>query len=188
MKRVFATTVCLCLMLLCGTQAKAQLSPTTHLEQWKYAFSEEGRQNWKPEFTARAYGGFYEAGVALSAGVRIDNRRTLGILVAKAEMGSASSDTEYFTKIMATYRRYYHIGKRERFAFYSDMNFGVGIVNKVELGPTAELEEYHSKPGDWGPMLEWQPGIRLRLIGNSHISLGPSLSPTHFGLHIGVGF
>ena len=187
MKRVFVTTVCLCLMLLCGTQAKAQTTPTIK-EQWRAAFSAEGRKNWMPEFTARASMGFYEVQKSFSAGIKVDDYRTIGIMYAQSVSGSSSSDTDYLSKVMAHYRRYFPRGKKGTLAFYSDLNLGVAIVTKVKLGPFADKEEYHAKPGDWGPMLEWQPGIRLRLFANAHIFLGPSITFGHTGLHIGVGF
>ena len=138
MKRVFATTVCLCLMLLCGTQAQAQLSPTTYLEQWKYAFSEEGKQHWQPEFTARAFVGPYEGGLAVTGGVRVDNKRTLGGRITISESGSTLMPSEYFITLSANFRKYLHFGPREIISLYSDFHAGLGIIYKTDNqeGPT----------------------------------------------------
>ncbi|MBQ6604278.1 MAG: hypothetical protein IIX17_01595 [Tidjanibacter sp.] len=186
MKRVFATTVCLCLMLLCGTQAKAQLNSTTYLEQWKYAFSEEGKQHWKPEFTARAFLGPYEGGLAVTGGVRVDNKRTLGGRITISESGSTLMPSEYFITLSANYRKYLHFGPREIISLYSDFHAGLGIIYKTDKAIDPEIEP--AKPGSMGPILGVQPGIRLRLVENIHLFAGVSLSNLHVGLHLGVGF
>ena len=188
MKRIiFTTTMSLLLMLLCGPKAQAQTVPTVK-EEWRAAFSAEGRKNWKPEFTARGSMGFYEIQKSFSVGIKVDEYRTLGIMYAESESGSSSSDTDYYSKVMAHFRRYFPLGKKGTFAFYGDVNLGVAIVTKVELGPMADKEEFHEKPGNVWPMVELQPGIRLRLFGNAHIFFGPSITSVHTGLHIGVGF
>lgn len=72
------------LALLIGLTATAQTmadDARSWTEGWKYAFSQEGRQNWKPEFTARLYAGFVTEGLAITGGVRIDDKRTFGLMV-----------------------------------------------------------------------------------------------------------
>lgn len=189
MKRIIMmTTMSLALMLLCGTmQAQAQTAPTVK-EEWQAAFSAEGRKNWMPEFTVRGSMGFYEIQKSFSVGIKVDEYRTLGIMYAESESGSSSSDRDYYSKVMAHFRRYFPLGKKGTFAFYGDVNLGVAIVTKVELGPMADKEEFHEKPGNVWPMVELQTGIRLRLFGNAHIFFGPSITSLHTGLHIGVGF
>ena len=64
------------LALLIGLTATAQTmadDARSWTEGWKYAFSQEGRQNWKPEFTACLYAGFVTEGPAITGGVRIDD-------------------------------------------------------------------------------------------------------------------
>ena len=44
----------------------------------KESFSDEGRKNWKSEVTVRGNLGIYASGFAVTGGVRIDEKRTLG--------------------------------------------------------------------------------------------------------------
>ena len=49
----------------------------------KESFSAEGRKNWKSEVTVRGNLGIYAGGFAVTGGVRIDEKRTLGLMAGK---------------------------------------------------------------------------------------------------------
>ena len=49
----------------------------------KESFSAEGRAAWKPEFTVRGNVGIFTGGAILSGGVRIDEKRTLGLMLGE---------------------------------------------------------------------------------------------------------
>ncbi len=51
------------------------------IDEWRYAFSAEGRRAWKPEFTVRTYSGLTTHGPAITGGIRIDNKHTLGLML-----------------------------------------------------------------------------------------------------------
>ena len=55
---------------------EASLAP---VGTWRYAFSEEGRRSWRPEFSVRYTAGFVTEGPAVTAGVRVDDKRALGV-------------------------------------------------------------------------------------------------------------
>ena len=55
------------------------------IDEWKYAFSAEGRRAWKPEFTVRTYAGFFTGGPAITGGIRIDNKHTLGLMLLQGK-------------------------------------------------------------------------------------------------------
>lgn len=48
--------------------------------EWKAAFSVDGRRKWKPEFTVRYSAGFISEGPLITGGVKIDDKRTLGLM------------------------------------------------------------------------------------------------------------
>ncbi len=118
---------------------------------WKYAFSAEGRQAWKPEFTARVYGGFVTGGPAVTGGVRIDDKRTLGLMVWQGETWIDAAPASVYSISTGLYmRRYFHLGKKDIVALYSDVAFGAGYVYKVnggyrinsETGETVRIIDY----------------------------------------------
>ena len=86
MKRLSIITIVLLSGLSAGAQTMAD-DAKTWAGGWKYAFSQEGRQNWKPEFTARQYAGFVTEGPAITGGVRIDDKRTFGLMVWQGKTG-----------------------------------------------------------------------------------------------------
>ena len=55
------------------------------IDEWKYAFSAEGRRAWKPEFTVRTYAGYFTGGPAITGGIRIDNKHTLGLMLLQGK-------------------------------------------------------------------------------------------------------
>ena len=164
-------------------------------EGWKYALSKEGRQNWKPEFTARVYAGFVTEGPAITGGVRIDDKRTLGMMVWKGSTWIDAAPARVFSISTGLYmRRYFHLGKKDIVALYSDFAIGVGYVYKMnggymtntETGETVKTTDYSE--GDVLFSATWQPGIRFRFWKNLHLFLGPTISTNTVGLHLGMGF
>ena len=164
-------------------------------EGWKYALSKEGRQNWKPEFTARAYAGFVTEGPAVTGGVRIDDKRTLGLMVWKGSTWIDAAPARVYSISTGLYmRRYFHLGKKDIVALYSDFAIGAGYVYKMnggymtnaETGETVKTTDYSE--GDVLFSATWQPGIRFRFWKNLHLFLGPTISTNTVGLHLGMGF
>lgn len=164
---------------------KAQETEQTTLSwsgQWKHAFSAEGRNNWRPEFTARVTAGFVYDNTAFTAGIRIDDKRTLGLMFGSDNVyyDSIPGDCDsYFAGLYM--RRYFHTGKRQRLSFYSDISLGAGLVYQATPGVDEEKD-------DIVLFWTWQPGVRIRFWKNTQLFLGPSVGPRDFGLHIGVGF
>ena len=164
-------------------------------EGWKYALSKEGRQNWKPEFTARAYAGFVTEGPAITGGVRIDDKRTFGLMVWKGSTWIDAAPARVYSISTGMYmRRYFHLGKKDIVALYSDFAIGAGYVYKMnggymtnaETGETVKTTDYSE--GDVLFSATWQPGIRFRFWKNLHLFLGPTISTNTVGLHLGMGF
>ena len=188
------------LSLLIGLTSSAQTMADdikVWAEDWKYAFSAERRQAWKPEFTARVYAGFVTEGPAITGGVRVDDKRTLGLMVWQGKTYiDAAPGTVYNVSAGLYMRRYFHLGKKDIVALYSDFAVGAGYVYKVngkywentETGEKTEMIE--DSPGDIIFAASWQPGIRIRFRfwRNVHLFLGPTISTNTVGLHLGVGF
>ena len=175
------------LMLLAPSAAIAQTSsPSNDMtlgEQWKYAFSAEGRKNWRPEITARVSQGFFYDNKAFTAGIRIDDKRTFGLMLGLDQTHEdaipAADSYSYFAGLYM--RRYFHTGKRQRFSFYSDIAIGGGRVYKATPGADEQK-------GDIVPFCTLQPGVRIRFWKNTQLFLGPYVGLTDFGLHVGIGF
>ena len=186
------------LSLLIGLTSSAQTMADdikVWAEDWKYAFSAEGRQAWKPEFTARVYAGVFTEGPTITGGVRVDDKRTLGLMVWQGETYIDAAPGAVYNVSAGLYmRRYFHLGKKDIVALYSDIAVGAGYVYKVngkywentETGEKTEIIE--DSPGDIIFAATWQPGIRFRFWSNVHLFLGPTISTNTVGLHLGVGF
>ena len=164
-------------------------------EGWKHAFSQEGRQNWKPEFTARLYAGFVTEGPAITGGVRIDDKRTFGLMVWQGKTWIDAAPASVHSLSGGLYmRRYFHLGQKDIVALYCDFAIGAGYVYKmnggymtnVETGETVKTTDYSK--GDVLFAATLQPGIRFRFWKNLHLFLGPTVSTNTIGLHLGVGF
>lgn len=164
-------------------------------EELSYSFSNEGRQNWKPEFTARFYGGLVTGGYAITGGVRIDSKRTLGLMVWQGRTWIDAAPAHVHSISAGIYkRRYFHLGKKDIVALYSDLSIGAGYVYNIsggyktnsETGETVKTIDYSE--GDILFSAAWQSGIRFRFWRNIHMFLGPTISTNTFGLHLGVGF
>ena len=186
------------LALMIGLTASAQTmadDAKSWAEGWKYAFSAEGRQNWKPEFTARYYAGFVSEGPAITGGVRIDDKRTFGLMVWQGNTWIDAAPASVYTLSSGLYmRRYFHLGKKDIVAIYADFAIGAGYVYKMnggymhntETGETVRTTDYEKGQVLFAATL--QPGVRFRLWRNLHLFLGPTISTNTVGLHLGVGF
>ena len=184
--------------LLMGLSARAQTmadDARSWTEGWKYAFSQEGRQNWKPEFTARLYAGFVTEGPAITGGVRIDDKRTFGLMVWQGKTWIDVAPASVYSISTGLYmRRYFHLGQKDIVALYCDFAIGAGYVYKMnggymtntETGETVKTTDYSK--GDVLFAATLQPGIRFRFWKNLHLFLGPPVSTNTVGLHLGVGF
>jgi len=167
----------------------------TWADGWKYAFSAEGRKAWKPEFTARLYAGFVTEGPAVTAGVRIDDKRTMGLMVWQGNTYIDAAPADIYSVSAGLYmRRYFHIGKKGIVALYSDFAVGAGYIYKVDgkywvnTETGEKTKRVDETPGDVEFAATWQPGIRFRFWRNVHLFLGPTISTNTVGLHLGVGF
>lgn len=151
--------------------------------EWKYAFSPEGRKNWSSEYTLRYRVGLFTDGPMFTGGIRVDEKRTIGLFCGLEETwDDATPANMYSARLGVTFRRYWHLGKRKTFAFYSDLYAGAGYIYKV-----TSPEAYTDK-GDVLFVGGWQPGIRVRCYKNLHIFLGPTIATDCLGLHLGIGF
>ena len=164
-------------------------------DSWRHAFSKEGIAEWKPEFTLRYYTGLTTTGPMLTGGVKVDEKRTFALFVGQGDtyLDYAPGDL-YFISAGLNFRRYWHLGKRKIFAFYSDLYAGAGWLYKIggKYHGSAETgEQWEVIDDNVGDVLfvgGWQPGIRVRCYKNLHIFLGPTIATDCLGLHLGIGF
>ena len=144
MKRLILTV--LTLLLLVSSSLSAQ--------SLKESFSAEGREGWKPEFTVRGNVGIFTGGAILSGGVRIDEKRTLGLMLGEQSVYyDAEPATVHYISTSLFWRRYFHLGKRQRAAFYSDLSVGAGWIYQVE-----ESFWYNESTGEWEGGVDDEPG------------------------------
>lgn len=189
-KSVFKAIACAAFLLIPFSTISAQ--------SIKESFSAEGRKAWKPEVTVRGNLGIYAGGFAVTGGVRIDEKRTLGLMVGKNvnvyTVTHGYTDVNSFSA--AVYgRRYFHLGERKIFSFYSDLALGAAFVTDLEgaywvdpVDGTTKKEDISVEKGDVQFYISWQPGMRVRFYKNLHLFLGPTLSPHCLGVHLGIGF
>ena len=189
-KNVLKSIACIVFMLLPLISAQAQ--------SIKESFSTEGRKNWKPEVTVRGNLGIYAGGFAVTGGVRIDEKRTLGLMAGKNvnvyTVTHGYTDVNSFSAALYG-RRYFHLGERKIFSFYSDLALGAAFVTDLEgaywVDPVdggTKKEDMSVDKGDVQFYLSWQPGVRVRFFDNVHLFLGPTLSSHCLGVHLGIGF
>ena len=162
--------------------------------EWRYAFSKEGRENWKPEFTFRLQAGLITSGPMLTGGVRVDEKRSLHLLLGQGDtyIDHAPGDLQSVRAGVA-FRRYWHLGKRKAVAFYSDLYAGAACIYEVngkyrynkETGEKKEIID--DNVGDMRFIGGWQPGFRVRFYKNIHLFLGPTIATDCIGIHLGVG-
>ncbi len=196
MKRIL--TILSVLLLACGTvhaqETMAEDAPDW-ANEWKYAFSKEGIKEWKPEFTARFYAGLVTDGPMVTGGVRVDEKRSFALF---AGLGDTYIDAApgyiYTFRAGLNFRRYWHLGRRKIFAFYSDLYAGAAWIYGIDGKYHSNLETGEQREvinGDVGDVLfvgGWQPGIRVRFYKNLHLFLGPTIATDCLGLHLGIGF
>lgn len=164
--------------------------------QWQHAFSKEGVKSWKPEFTLRATATFGSMGPILSGGARIDEKRTLGLMLGYGDTYiDAAPGHTYSINAGLFLRRYFHLGPKRILSFYSDLYVGGGYIYKIEgkeirVDPSTghTWETIDESVGDILPIAGWQPGIRVRIIHNVHIFIGPTIATNRVGFHLGFGF
>lgn len=163
--------------------------------EWKYAFSKEGVKEWKPELTLRYYTGLVTTGPMLTGGVKVDEKRTFALFVGQGDTYlDYAPGHRYSISAGLNFRRYWHLGKRKIFAFYSDLYAGAGWIYKIKgkyYGNAETGEQWEAIDDNVGDVLfvgGWQPGIRVRCYRNLHIFLGPTIATDCLGLHLGIGF
>ena len=189
-KKVLRVIACAAFMLLPLTSVQAQ--------SIKESFSAEGRKNWKSEVTVRGNLGIYAGGFAVTGGVRIDEKRTLGLMAGKNvnvyTITPGYTDVNSFSAALYG-RRYFHLGERKIFSFYSDLALGAAFVTDLEgaywvdpVDGVTKKEDISVDKGDVQFYLSWQPGVRVRFFDNVHLFLGPTLSSHCLGVHLGIGF
>lgn len=179
--------VALCFSLLVPCLASAQETKSEGVSgwanEWKYAFSKAGVKEWKPEFTLRYQTGLWTSGPVLSGGVRVDEKRTFGLMLGHGDtyIDAAPADL-YSINAALMFRRYWHLGAQKRFAIYGDFYAGCGWIYKIN----GEYNE--DNVGDPRLILGIQPGVRVRCYKNLHVFLGPTIATDYIGLHVGIGF
>ena len=189
-KKVLRAIACVAFMLFPLTSVQAQ--------SIKESFSDEGRENWKPEVTVRGNLGIYAGGFAVTGGVHIDEKRTLGLMVGKNvevyTVAHGYTDVNSFSAALYG-RRYFHLGERKIFSFYSDLALGAAFVTDLEgaywvdpVDGTTKKDDISVDKGDVQFYVSWQPGVRVRCYKNLHLFLGPTLSSHCLGVHLGIGF
>lgn len=191
-KDFFKSIACGILMMFSLTSVQAQ--------SIKESFSAEGRKNWKPEVTVRGNLGIYAGGFAVTGGVSIDEKRTLGLMAGKNvnvyTITPGYTDVNSFSAALYG-RRYFHLGERKIFSLYSDLALGAAVVTDIEgaywvdpdpIDGTTKMDDISVENGDVQFYLSWQPGVRVRFFDNVHLFLGPTLSSHCLGVHLGIGF
>ena len=161
--------------------------------EWKYAFSKEGMKEWKPEFTLRESGGFFTGRRMLTGGVRVDEKRSFALYLGQGDQWIDHVPASvYSIRTGVSFRRYWHLGARKTFAFYSDLSAGIGWVYKINGGyhktPDGDIYRISEEVGDMLFEVLWQPGIRVRFYKNIHMFFGPTLATDCIGVHWGIGF
>ncbi len=189
-KKVLRAIACVAFMLLSLTSVQAQ--------SIKESFSAEGRKNWKPEVTVRGNLGIYAGGFAVTGGVRLDEKRTLGLMAGKNvnvyTITPGYTDVNSFSAALYG-RRYFHLGERKIFSLYSDLALGAAFVTDLEgaywvdpVDGATKKDDISVEKGDVQFYISWQPGVRVRCYKNLHLFLGPTLSSHCLGVHLGIGF
>ena len=119
MKRIL---IVLSILLLAGATVSAQET------------MEEDVKNWKPEFTFRFYTGFTSTGPMFTGGVRVNEKRTFALFVGHGDTYlDYAPGFLYFINAGLNYRRYWHLGQRKIFAFYSDLYAGAERIYKWQI-------------------------------------------------------
>lgn len=196
MKKYLLLFVSVCLYV-CTVSAQGAEPSEAQEGSWKYAFSKEGRQSWKPEFTVRGSAGIATSGPAVTAGIRVDDKRTLGLLIGRGDTYiDAAPGNVYAIQSAAFMRRYLPMGSRGIAALYTDLFAGCDWVYQVDgkywndPTPGSHQEEalIDASEGDVNFYAGIHAGVRFRIVRNVHLFLGPTLTTNTIGLHVGFGF
>ena len=179
---------------LCRAQDYMIQDISRTIGEWNAAFSPAGRRNWRPEITLRAFGGFVSSGHLATIGARIDSKRTIGLMLGHTNVynDAAPASVDLVTTCLYK-RRYFRRSPLSILAVYSDLAIGADWVYRSNCGvdPVTGVStwanDYRYTLGSVRFKLSWQPGIRIRFIGNAHIFAGPVLATDCVGLHLGVG-
>ena len=164
----------------------AQETQSGWANEWRYAFSKEGMKEWKPEFTLKRSGGFFTDRRMVTGGVRVDEKRSFALYLGQGgQWIDHAPASVYSIRTGVSFRRYWHLGARKTFAFYSDLSAGIGWVNKIDGDIYNRISE---KVGDMLFEVLWQPGVRVRFYKNIHMFFGPTLATDCIGVHWGIGF
>lgn len=164
----------------------------------------------KPEFTIRKNIQIYDEGTIATAGLRLNEKWTVGILAGMDEMYIDAAPGHIRSVETCAYQRFYiHLGKWDVISLYSDIAVGADWIYDVtgkyqnyyyddKPGETFTGEIISENPGDVKFLAMWQPGIKIRIVKNIHIFAGPMVSATvdpgygpaikSLGLHLGLGF
>lgn len=150
------------------------------------SYSIEGnKKHIAPEFTVRASGGFFASSVAVTGGVKFNDKRTVGLMLCNLKTyDDADPSHAYFNEVGVYYRRTFKLGKRNRLSLYNDIALAYAHVYK-ETGIVTENTEY--RKGDDLIDVIWQPGLKIRFYNNFHMFMGPQISGGFVGLHLGIG-
>ena len=144
------------------------------------AQAQERSRNLKPEFTARISAGFVTEGPAVTAGIRVNDKRTLGIWIGKGDTYIDSAPANIHAVQTAAYtRRYVRLGSRDIVALYGEFLAGCGWIYRVDGN--------YQSGSDVVLYAGINTGIRLRIFRNVHLFLGPTLTTNTIGLHAGIG-
>ena len=179
---------------LAAIPANAQLGTLiSYVSGWKHAFSDEGMREWGPEFTLRYSLGFRTEGPSVTAGIRVDKNRTLGIVAGQWTRHIPKYDASAYTYGAGLYMRsYLHLGRREMVSLYSDASAGLACVFKTTGGytdpDTGKWRGSDKHPGDVIIFGAWEPGVRFRIVDSFHLFVGPTIATKCYGLHVGIGF
>jgi hypothetical protein len=89
------------------------------------AYAQEGRKNWKTEHTLRLRAGLFTEGVMFTSGIRVDEKRTLGLFAGLENVYDDATPADiHSARLGITFRRYWHLGERKIISFYSDLYAG----------------------------------------------------------------
>lgn len=144
-----------------------------------------------PEITARFSPGMGTSCHRATVGLRINRKNTVGLMAGFGNTYiDANPSTIKAVQFCAFERYYMYPGERGIIAFYCDAFLGfdkVFYISGKYVGWDPREEVVSDNEGDIRFYAALEPGIRLRLLRNLHVFLGPSVAVNGIGLHFGVG-
>ena len=189
MKKYLSLIAAFCFWLC---NAYAQDADTTRVK--------DGGRGLKPEFTVRYSAGMVTSGPAVTGGVRIDNKRTLGLWIGLGNTYNDAAPASIHAIQTAAYlRRYFQLGHKDKVALYGEFILGCDWIYRINGGEKyiiydSDTGMYYEEggisesTGDVGFYAGINAGISFRIIKNIHLYLGPTLTTNTIGLHAGIGF